>query len=75
VNCFVVPSAMLGLGGVTAIDTSAAADTVKVTGVDVIPPMAAVMALAPTLTGVASPMEPAALLIVATDVAAEAQIT
>ena len=74
-SCCVVPSAMLGVGGVTAIETSLAADTVKVSGVEVMPPIAAVMPLVPTATELARPLEPAALLIVATDGVAEAQVT
>ena len=75
VNCCVVPSAMLGVGGVTAIETNVADDTVKVSGAEVMPPMAAVMRLVPAATEVARPLEPAALLIVATDAVAEAQVT
>jgi len=75
VNCCVVPSAMLGVGGVTAMETSVAADTVRVIGAEVIPPMAAVMALVPDATEVASPLVPVALLIVATEVVAAAQVT
>ena len=75
VNCCVVPSAMLGVGGVIAIDTNVAGVTVKVTGAEVIPPIAAVMLLLPAATDVARPLEPAALLIVATDAVAEAQVT
>ena len=70
-----MPSAMLGIGGVTAMETSLAADTVNLTGAEVIPPMAAVMALVPAATEVARPLEPVALLIVATDVVAEFQVT
>ena len=74
-NACAVPSAMLGVGGVTAIETSLAADTVKVSGVEVMPPIAAVMPLVPAATELARPLEPAALLIVATDGVAEAQVT
>jgi hypothetical protein len=75
VNCCVVPSAMLGVGGVIAIDTNVAGDTVKVMGVEVMPPIAAVMLLVAAATEVARPLEPAALLIVATEVVADAQVT
>jgi hypothetical protein len=75
VNCCVVPSAMLGIGGVSAIDTKVAGDTVKVTGAEVMAPFAAVMRLVPAATDVARPLEPAALLIVATDAVAEAQVS
>ena len=75
VSCCVVPSAILGVGGVTAIETSVAGDTVKVTGAEVMAPTAAVMRLVPAATEVARPLEPAALLTVATDPVAEAQVT
>ena len=75
VNCCVVPSAMLGVGGVTAIDTNVAGDTVKVSGAEVMAPIAAVMLVVPAATEVARPLEPAALLIVATEVVADAQVT
>jgi hypothetical protein len=75
VNCCVVPSAMLGIGGVIAIDTNVAGVTVKVTGAEVMAPIAAVMLLVPAATELARPSEPAALLIVATEVVADAQVT
>jgi hypothetical protein len=65
----------LGLIDVIAIDTNVAGVTVKVTGAEVMAPMAAVMRLVPAATEVARPLEPAALLIVATDAVAEAQVT
>ena len=65
-NCCVVPSAMLGVGGVIAIDTNVAVVTVKVMGAEVMAPIAAMMRLVPAATEVARPLEPAALLIVAT---------
>ena len=75
VNCCVVPSAMLGIGGVIAIDTNVAGVTVKVTGAEVMPPMAAVMRLVPAATDVARPLKPATLLIIATEVVDDAQVT
>jgi hypothetical protein len=54
VNCFVVPFAMLGLVGVTAIEDSVAFVTVRV----VVPetgPRVAVIVVGPTATDVASP--------------------
>jgi len=57
---------MLGLIGVIAIDDRVAAVTVRM----VVPetaPRVPVIVLEPTATDVASPLEPAALLIVATD--------
>jgi hypothetical protein len=41
----------------------------------VMAPLAAVMRLVPAATEVARPLEPAALLIVATEVVADAQVT
>ena len=66
---------MLGLGGVIAIETNVAGDTVKVTGAEVMAPIAAVMRLVPAATEEARPLEPAALLIIATEVVADAQVT
>ena len=75
VNCCVVPSAMLGVGGVIAIDTSVAADTVRVIDGEVMPLSEAVMALVPVAAEVARPLLPVALLIVATEVVTETQLT
>ena len=73
INCFVNPFAMLGLIGVTAIDDSVAFVTVSV----VVPetPRVAVIVVEPATTDVASPLEPAALLIVATAPAEELHVT
>jgi len=68
VNCSVVPFAIDGLTGVTAIDTSAAAVTVNVAGGLVTPFSAAVICEVPTPTAVATPAE----LIVATVVVPDA---
>ena len=65
INCFVNPFAMLGLVGVTATDDSVAAVTVRVVVPETVPSVA-VIVVDPTATDVASPLEPAALLIVAT---------
>jgi len=62
VNCFVVPFAIDGLAGVTAIDTSVAAVTVSVSGGLVTPLNIAVICDVPTPMPVAKPAE----LIVAT---------
>ncbi len=72
-NCLVVPSAMLGLAGVTAIETSDAAVTVSVVEPEM-PPDTAVIVVEPVATEVARPLEPAALLIVATPVLEELQV-
>jgi hypothetical protein len=74
VNCRVVPSTMLGLVGVIAMDTSVAAVTVSVVDPDVLPNVA-VIVVEPTVTDVARPLEPAALLMVATPAVSEFQVT
>ncbi|HXO06277.1 MAG TPA: hypothetical protein VN884_11680 [Candidatus Sulfotelmatobacter sp.] len=71
VNCRVVPLAMEGLAGVTAIDTSVGAVAVTVRVVEpLMAPEAALMVLVPAATPVANP--PA--LIVATPVVCEVQV-
>jgi hypothetical protein len=74
VNCCVPPPGMLGVAGVMLIETSVAEVTVSVVLPD-IPPSVALIVLVPTLTELASPFEPAALLIVATVSADEDQVT
>jgi hypothetical protein len=74
VNCWVVPKAMLGLAGVTVMDTSVAAVTVSVVDPDVLPNVA-VMVVAPADADVARPLEPDALLMVATPAVNEFQVT
>ena len=72
-NCLVVPLAMLGLDGVTVMDTSVAGVTVS--EVDPVKlPDAAVIVVVPATTEVARPLEPAALLTVATPVLDELQV-
>jgi hypothetical protein len=73
-NCWVVPEAMLGLAGVTVMDTSVAAVTVSVVDPDA-PPNIAVMVVAPADADVARPLEPDALLMVATPAVNEFQVT
>ena len=73
VNCWVVPRAMLGLVGVTAIDLSVAAVTVRVVDPDIDPDVA-VIVVEPVAAGVANPFEPTALLMVATPVLDELQV-
>jgi hypothetical protein len=70
VNCSVVPFAIDGLAGVTAIDTSVAAVTVNVSAGLVTPLNAAVICDVPTATPLARPAE----LIVATAVAADTHV-
>ena len=74
VNCRVVPSTMLGLVGVTDMDTSVAGVTVSVVDPDMLPDVA-VIVVEPAATDVAKPLEPAALLMVATPPANEPQVT
>ena len=73
-NCWFVPSAMEGFAGVTAIETSAAAVTVRVV-LAVIEPEAAVIFAEPVPTVVTNPCEPVALLIVATAIVSEPHTT
>ena len=70
VNCWVVPFAIDGLTGVTAIDTSAAAVTVNVSAGLVTPPNAAVICELPTPAPVAKP----AAVIVATEVVPDTHV-
>src|SRR5262245_28368754 len=73
-NRCVVPAGPLGLGGVTAIDTS----TALVTVIRVVPEMpssAAVIVAVPTASAVASPRELAAFEICAMAVADEVHVT
>lgn len=75
-NCFVRPFAILGFVGVTEIDTRVAAVTVRVA--EPLIPLAAsvaVMVTDPAAMDVARPFEPPALLIVATAVLKEFQVT
>ena len=68
------PLAMLGFAGVTAIDTSVADVTVR-SVLPEIPSLLAEMLVLPTPAELARPREPAALLIVATLVSEECQVT
>ena len=74
VNRWVVPSAMLGLDGVIARETSVAGVTVSA-ALPEMPPTVAVIVVAPVATDVANPFEPPALLIAAMDAAVEPQVT
>jgi len=66
--------AMLGFAGVIAIDTSVAAVTVRAVDPDMLPEVA-VIVVEPVATEVAKPFEPAALLMAATVVFDELQVT
>ena len=74
VNCRVVPSAMLGLVGVTDMDTRVAGVTVSVVDPYILPDVA-VIVVEPAAAGVARPLEPDTLLMVATPPADEPQVT
>jgi hypothetical protein len=65
---------MFGLVGVIAIDTSVAGVTVRVVAPDMLPDVA-VIVVDPVATEEADPLELAALLIVATPVSDELQVT
>ena len=65
---------MLGFAGVTSIDTRVAEVTVRVVD-EVTPPRVAVIIVEPALAVVSIPFEPGVLLIVATAVAEELQVT
>ena len=73
-NCSLVPFAIVKAAGVTEIDTSVAAVTVRDVEPDT-PPNIAVMIVDPTPAEVARPWEPDALLIEATEVFDEVQVT
>ena len=73
-SCCVVPMAMLGLVGVTAIDTNTAAVTVRVVRLEMAP-MVAVMVAVPAATLVARPALPEVLEMVATVAFFEDQVT
>ena len=73
-NCWVVPLVMLGLVGVIATDMSVAGVTVRLVDPDMLTDVA-VIVVEPAATEVADPVEPAALLMVATPVLDELQVT
>ncbi len=73
VNCVVVPMAMLELEGVTVMDTRVVGFTVSIVDPVTLPDAAVIVAV-PAATEVAWPLEPAALLTVATPVLDELQV-
>lgn len=73
-NCWVAPTEMFWLYGVIARDTSVAWVTVSVVDPEMLPEVALIV-VEPVVTDVARPWEPAALLIVATAVLEEVQVT
>ena len=66
---------MTGVGGVTSIEASVAALTVSAAAGAVTPPRLAVTSVEPAPAEVARPLEPAALLILATVLFVEFQVT
>ena len=74
VNCLVVPSAALGLVGVTAIDTSDALVIVTMVLPDIVPKLAEIVA-DPIPEALANPFEPALLLTAVTAAFDEVQTT
>ena len=73
INCCFLPRTMLGFVGVTEMDTSVAAVTVRVVDPDMLPLVAFTVVL-PVVTLVASPALPAALDTVATVAFVEVQV-
>lgn len=65
---------MLGLTGVTTIEDSVALVTLSVVSPETVPRVALIL-VEPTATDVASPLEPAVLVIVATDTSEELHVT
>ena len=73
VNCCFVPAGILAFAGVTVIDSSVVV-TARVAEAETLP-NAAIIVVVPAAMGVASPLEPAVLLIVATVRSDEVQVT
>jgi hypothetical protein len=74
VNCWLVPLAIVAVFGVTAIETSVAADTASVAVPDMEPDVA-VMVVEPVASPMARPGLPEPVEIVATEVVVEVQLT
>lgn len=74
VNCCEVPTAMLGLVGVTEMDTRVAGVTVRLVEPDMLPDVALIVVV-PTAAEVAFPSDPGMLLMAATEAAEELHIT
>ena len=74
VNCLVVPLAIDGLAGVTAIESKEALVTVSCAEPETEPEVA-VMVMVPPVTPLARPAEPLSLEIVAMGSADEVQVT
>lgn len=73
-NCFVIPSAMLGFVGVIAMDTRVALVTLNSVAPETLPNVA-VIVLLPAATAVAVPRKPKVLLTIATPELEELQVT
>jgi hypothetical protein len=73
-NCLVTPRTIEGLAGITVIKTRVAGVTVKVVEPEILPHWAMIIVV-PAAFEVAFPFDLATLLIVATDLAEELQIT
>ena len=73
-NCRVVPDAVLALTGVTLMAASVAEDTVSVVPPETAPDLAVIVA-EPAATDIARPLDPAELLIAATVMSDELQVT
>jgi len=74
VNCWLAPLAIFGFAGVTEIEMRVVGLIVREAVPRMLPEAAMIVAV-PASTDVASPCEPAALLIVATPVLEELQVT
>jgi hypothetical protein len=73
-NCWVPPTATVGLAGWTAIELSVAEETVKVVEATTFPDVAEIV-VEPAATAVATPLVPAVLLMVAAALLVELQVT
>jgi hypothetical protein len=74
VNCWVVPTGMEALAGVTEIETNAAVATFRVVFLEIDPKAAEIVAV-PVPALVASPFDPAPLLMIATPAGEEFHVT
>ncbi len=74
VNCCVVPLTIPGLVGVTVMETRVAEVTVSEVDPEILPDVT-VIVVEPASTEVDNPLEPAALLMVATAPVDESQVT
>lgn len=75
VYCKELPVATVAFGGEIVIDTSVAGVTVSAEAVDVTPSSTALITVLPAVAVVAAPLDPAALLTVATAGTLDAQVT